>query len=238
MDWLYSLSGFLVGLVVGVTGVGGGALMTPLLVLVFGVAPVTAVGTDLLFAALTKTGGAWAHTRRGNVAWNIVGWLAAGSVLASAVTLALLHLFVPDPGKLSAIVSVALGFALILTAGALLFRERLHAWAARRAVSGPRSATGSPQRTVALGAVLGVLVTVSSVGAGALGVTVLFLLYPGLAVARIVGTDIAHAVPLTLVAGLGHAAAGAVDWKMLVGLLICAYPMILPGSNVSPLVTG
>src|SRR3989441_6443877 len=123
MDWLYSLSGFLVGLVVGVTGVGGGSLMTPLLVLVFGVAPVTAVGTDLLFAALTKTGGAWAHTRRGNVAWNIVGWLAAGSVPASAVTLALLHLFVPDPGKLSAIVSVALGFALILTAGALLDRK-------------------------------------------------------------------------------------------------------------------
>src|SRR5437773_2084541 len=199
MDWLYSLSGFLVGLVVGVTGVGGGSLMTPLLVLVFGVAPVTAVGTDLLFAALTKTGGAWAHTRRGNVAWNIVGWLAAGSVPASAVTLALLHLFVPDPGKLSAIVSVALGFALILTAGALLLREKLHAWAARRAASGPRSATGSPPRTVA----------------------------------RIVGTDIAHAVPLTLVAGLGHAAAGAVDWKLLVALLIGSLPGIWLGSALS-----
>src|SRR6266545_1065496 len=222
MDWLYLLSGFVVGLVVGVTGVGGGSLMTPLLVLVFGVAPVTAVGTDLLFAALTKTGGAWAHTRRSNVAWNIVGWLAAGSVPASAVTLALLHLFVPDPGKLSAIVSVALGFALILTA-----------WAARRAASGPRSATGSPRRTVALGAVLGVLVTVSSVGAGALGVTVLFLLYPGLAVARIVGTDIAHAVPLTLVAGLGHAVAGAVDWKLLVALLIGSLPGIWLGSALS-----
>src|SRR2546422_8653335 len=147
MDWLYTLSGFAVGAIVGLTGVGGGSLMTPLLVLVFGVAPVTAVGTDLLFAALTKTGGAWAHARRGNVAWSIVGWLAAGSVPASAVTLVLLHLFVPDPGKLSAIVSVALGFALILTAGALLFRERLHAWAARRAASGPLSATGSPRRS-------------------------------------------------------------------------------------------
>ena len=184
MDWLYSLSGFLVGLIVGVTGVGGGSLMTPLLVLVFGVAPVTAVGTDLLFAALTKTGGAWAHARRGNVAWNVVGWLAAGSVPASAVTLVLLHLFVPDPGKLSAIVSVALGVALILTAGAL-------------------------------------------------GVTVLFLLYPGLAVARIVGTDIAHAVPLTLVAGLGHAAAGAVDWKLLGALLIGSLPGIWLGSALS-----
>src|SRR6266545_683633 len=126
MDWLYTLSGFAVGAIVGLTGVGGGSLMTPLLVLVFGVAPVTAVGTDLLFAALTKTGGAWAHARRGNVDWKIVGRLAAGSVPASAVTLLLLHLFVPDHGKLSAIVSVALGVALILTAGALLFREKLH----------------------------------------------------------------------------------------------------------------
>src|SRR4030088_1182246 len=100
MDWLYSLSGFLVGLIVGVTGVGGGSLMTPLLVLVFGVAPVTAVGTDLLFAALTKTGGAWAHARRRNVAWNVVGWLAAGSVPASAVTLGLLHPFVAHPRQL------------------------------------------------------------------------------------------------------------------------------------------
>ena len=147
MDWLYSLSGFLVGLVVGVTGVGGGSLMTPLLVLVFGVAPVTAVGTDLLFAALTKTGGAWAHARRSNVAWNVVGWLAAGSVPASALTLVFMHVFVPDPGKLSAIVSVALGFALILTALALLFRERLHVWAARRAAPGPHSGTHSPRRT-------------------------------------------------------------------------------------------
>ncbi len=127
MDWLYTLSGFAVGAIVGLTGVGGGSLMTPVLVLVFGVAPVTAVGTDLLFAALTKTGGAWAHARRGNVDWKIVGRLAAGSVPASAVTLLLLHLFVPDHGKLSAIVSVTLGVALILTAGALLFREKLHA---------------------------------------------------------------------------------------------------------------
>lgn len=231
MDWLYSLSGFLVGLVVGVTGVGGGSLMTPLLVLVFGVAPVTAVGTDLLFAALTKTGGAWAHARRGNVAWNVVGWLAAGSIPASAVTLVLLHAYVPDPGKLSAIVSVALGFALILTGGALLLREQLHALAARHVTSGPYSA--SPRRTAALGAILGVLVTVSSVGAGALGVTVLFFLYPGLAAARIVGTDIAHAVPLTLVAGLGHAAAGVVDWKLLGALLIGSLPGIWLGSALN-----
>jgi uncharacterized membrane protein YfcA len=231
MDWLATLSGFFVGLIVGITGVGGGSLMTPLLVLVMGVAPVTAVGTDLLFASLTKTGGAWAHARRGNVDWNVVGWLAAGSVPASAATLLLLHLFVPHPDRLSAIVSVALGIALILTACALVLREKLHAWAARRAPASadPRSIA---RRTLAVGAVLGVLVTVSSVGAGALGVTALFFLYPGLAAVRIVGTDIAHAVPLTLVAGLGHAAAGAVDWKLLAALLLGSLPGIWLGSSL------
>src|SRR5690349_13119895 len=151
MDWLYALSGFSVGLIVGLTGVGGGSLMTPLLVLVFGVAPVTAVGTDLLFAALTKAGGAWAHARRGNVDWNVVGWLAAGSVPASAVTLVLLHVFVPHPDKLSAVVSVALGVALILTACALLFRENLRALAERRAPI-PIDKKAAPRRTLIVGA--------------------------------------------------------------------------------------
>jgi uncharacterized membrane protein YfcA len=232
MDWLTSFAGFTVGLIVGVTGVGGGSLMTPLLVLLFGVAPVTAVGTDLLFASVTKAGGAWAHARRGNVDWSVVAWLAAGSVPASATTLVLLHLFVPHPDRLSAIVSVALGVALILTACALAFREKLHAWAARRAgASVDRASTAL--RTLITGAVLGVLVTVSSVGAGALGVTALFFLYPGLAAARIVGTDIAHAVPLTLVAGLGHAAAGVVDWKLLLALLVGSLPGIWLGSSLS-----
>jgi uncharacterized membrane protein YfcA len=233
MDWLTTLSGFSVGLIVGLTGVGGGSLMTPLLVLAFGVAPVTAVGTDLLFASVTKTGGAWAHARHGNVDWTVVGWLAAGSVPASALTLILLHLFVPHPDKLSAIVSVALGVALILTACALVFRERLHAWAERRAPANVDRRSTS-RRTLTVGAILGVLVTVSSVGAGALGVTALFFLYPGLAAARIVGTDIAHAVPLTLVAGLGHAAAGAVDWNLLAALLVGSLPGIWIGSSLSP----
>ncbi|MGB5081553.1 MAG: sulfite exporter TauE/SafE family protein [Burkholderiales bacterium] len=230
MDWIFTLSGFAVGAVVGLTGVGGGSLMTPLLVLAFGVSPVTAVGTDLLFAALTKTGGAWVHARRGNVDWKIVGRLAAGSVPASAVTLLLLHLFVPDHSRLSAIVGTALGIALMLTAGALIFKDSLRAWAARR---GGAPGASTLRRTLATGAILGVLVTVSSVGAGALGVTALFFLYPGLAAARIVGTDIAHAVPLALVAGLGHAAVGAVDWKLLTALLIGSLPGIWVGSTLS-----
>jgi len=232
MDWLSTVSGFSVGLIIGLTGVGGGSLMTPLLVLGFGVAPVTAVGTDLIFAALTKAGGAWAHARRSNVDWSVVAWLAAGSVPASAATLLLLHLFVPHPDELSAIVSVALGIALILTACALVFREKLQVWAARRATASVHRKL-TLRRTLIVGAILGVLVTVSSVGAGALGVTALFFLYPGLAAARIVGTDIAHAVPLALVAGLGHAAAGVVDWKLLVALLLGSLPGIWLGSSLS-----
>ena len=232
MDWLTTFAGFTVGLIVGVTGVGGGSLMTPLLVLLFGVAPVTAVGTDLLFASVTKAGGAWAHARRGNVDWSVVAWLAAGSVPASAIALVLMHFFLPHPGRLSAIVSVALGIALILTALSLVFRDRLHTWAARRAPANVHRVS-TARRTLIAGAVLGVLVTVSSVGAGALGVTALFFLYPGLAAARVVGTDIAHAVPLTLVAGLGHAAASVVDWKLLVALLTGSLPGIWLGSSLS-----
>jgi len=233
VDLLYILSGFAVGAIVGVTGVGGGSLMTPLLVLLFGVSPVTAVGTDLLFAAITKTGGAWAHARRGGVAWKVVGLLAAGSVPASVLTLVVLHYFVSDQNTLAGVVSAGLGVALLLTGGALLFREPLRRWAARRAGSRPAGGRDrTAARTVAVGAVLGVLVSVSSVGAGALGVTALFFLYPGLAAARIVGTDIAHAVPLTLVAGLGHAAAGAVDGSLLASLLVGSLPGIWLGSHV------
>src|SRR2546421_5423048 len=146
MDGLYILSGFLVGAIVGVTGVGGGSLMTPLLVLLFGVSPVTAVGTDLLFAAITKTGGAWAHARRGGVDWKIVGLLAAGSVPASALTLVWLHYFVSDHKALANVVSVGLGFALLLTAGALLFREPLRRWAAQRSAGATGSASGRTAR--------------------------------------------------------------------------------------------
>ena len=232
MDFPYIVSGFLVGTLVGMTGVGGGSLMTPLLVLLFGVAPATAVGTDLLFAALTKTSGVFAHARRDNVDWNAVGRLASGSVPASVVTLVLLHIFVSDSARLSAIMSATLGIALILTAGALVFREELRVWAGRHA--GARILPESPPaRTIAAGAILGVLVTASSVGAGALGVTALMFLYPGLGAARIVGTDIAHAVPLTLVAGLGHAAAGAIDWRLLAALLVGSLPGIWIGSALS-----
>ena len=235
MDFLTVLSGFAVGALVGATGVGGGSLMTPLLVLFFGVAPATAVGTDLLYAALTKTGGAWAHARRKNIDWRIVFLLASGSIPAALLTLPVLHVLSVDPQRYSAVISATLGVALILTALVLLFRERLRVFALRRAsrTSFLASALRSPAATVVTGIALGVLVTVTSVGAGALGVAALFFLYPGLAAVRIVGTDIAHAVPLTLVAGLGHAAIGGVDWSLLGNLIVGSLPGVWLGSALS-----
>ena len=209
MDWLYIFSGFAVGFIVGVTGVGGGSLMTPLLVLAFGVAPVTAVGTDLLYAGLTKMGGSWAHARRGTVDWVIVKRLAMGSLPAALLSMALLHYLALDDKSLKSLITSVLSVALILTALALLLKPYLQKLGRREdGVVFELHAHHLPGATILTGAILGVLVTISSVGAGALGVVVLLFLYPRLPMAKIVGTDIAHAVPLTLLAGLGHAANG------------------------------
>ena len=208
MDFAYPLAGFAVGAIVGLTGVGGGSLMTPLLVLLFGIHPSVAVGTDLLYASVTKAGGTAAHTLRGSVDWKISGALATGSLPAAALTLLAIHRFFPGGiGAAATLISVALGVALVLTALALIFRQRLQRFSLKRpgAARDPRQTW---RLTVLTGAVLGVLVSISSVGAGALGVTVLFFLYPRLPTAKIVGSDIAHAVPLTLVARSGTLVAG------------------------------
>jgi uncharacterized membrane protein YfcA len=233
MDWLYPLSGFVVGLIVGTTGVGGGSLMTPLLVLLFGIAPATAVGTDLLYAALTKLGGSWAHHRRGTVDWRIVRRLASGSVPAALLSLWALHVLQLEPQQLKDLITGVLSIALVLTALALLLKPWLQRW--RQAADANDSepyARHLPAATVATGAVLGVLVTLSSVGAGALGMAVLLYLYPRHGAARLVGTDIAHAVPLTLSAGLGHAALGSVDFALLGALLLGSLPGIWLGSHL------
>ena len=225
-----SFSGFVVGLLVGLTGVGGGSLMTPLLVLLFGFKPATAVGTDLLYAAITKGGGSWVHHRHGNVDWAITGRLALGSIPAAGLTLWLLARLGVGSHGAPALISVVLGVALLLTAASLIFRQHLLDLARRRpARSDLRRHTGPA--TVIVGAILGVLVTISSVGAGALGVTALSFLYPQLATRRIVGSDIAHAVPLTLVAGLGHWWLGTVDVVLLVSLLIGSLPGIAFGAH-------
>ncbi len=234
MNWVYSASGFVVGLIVGLTGVGGGSLMTPLLVLLLGVSPATAVGTDLLYASLTKAVGSCVHARRGSVDWRIVGLLALGSLPASLITVHFLHDYSLKGSALQSLVSTMLGVALLLTAAALLLREQLSRLAQRSALSGSawRVHWIAPL-TVLTGVVLGVLVTISSVGAGALGVVALLMLYPKLPAVRVVGTDIAHAVPLTLIAGLGHASLGTVDWHLLVGLLIGSIPGISIGSYLA-----
>ena len=232
MDWLTSLtslSGFIVGLIVGLTGVGGGSLMTPLLVLAFGVAPATAVGTDLLYAAITKAGGIYVHDRQGTIDYRVAGWLALGSVPMAVATTIALHMIAPAPEILAATIKGTLGVALILTAAALIFRARLAALSPTANWSAGRIAAA----TVATGAVLGVLVTLSSVGAGAVGVAALIFLYPDKPAVQIVGTDIAHAVPLTLVAGLGHAALGTVDLVLLATLLVGSIPGVMLGSHLS-----
>lgn len=234
MDFFVSIgSGFFVGMLVGATGVGGGSLMTPLLVLLMGVAPATAVGTDLLYASITKMGGAWAHGRRKNIDWRICGLLAAGSLPAAGLTLLALHSLSVDPDLYARLLKQCLGVALIISAFALLLKDRLHAWALRRSSQRAQGPDRSPHATVITGAVVGALVTATSVGAGALGVAALLFVYPGLAAVRIVGTDIAHAVPLTLVAGLGHASLGGVNFELLGTLLLGSLPGVYVGSHVS-----
>jgi uncharacterized membrane protein YfcA len=226
IDPAQSVSGFAVGVVVGLTGVGGGALMTPLLVLLFGIHPATAVGTDLLQAAVTKAGGTYVHARYGRVDWYITGFLAAGSIPTAILTVFGLQRLAGGLGG-SRIITLVLGCALVLTACALALRPYLSRRPRPQEMPVPRR----PLLTAAAGVVLGFVVTISSVGAGALGVTALFLLYPQLKTSRIVASDLAHAVPLTLVAGLGHWMFGSVDFHLLLSLLVGSLPGIYIGSH-------
>jgi uncharacterized protein len=226
---LYTASGLAVGALVGFTGVGGGSLMTPLLVLLFGIHPATAVGTDLLYAGLTKICGSVVHGLNDAIDWRVVGRLASGSVPSAALTLWTLSHFGIDSKGTSAAITTTLGFALILTAVTLVFRKRLLAVSAR--FFDRRTDRQIEAMTITLGVVLGVLVSMSSVGAGAIGVTVLLSLYPKMPTVRIVGSDIAHAVPLTLIAGAGHWWLGSVDWHVLVSLLLGSIPGIAIGSH-------
>jgi uncharacterized protein len=230
IDPYHAIAGALVGLLVGITGVGGGSLMTPLLVLMFGFAPSTAVGTDLLFASATKTVGSGVHGFRGTVDWKIVRRLAMGSIPASIVTLLLIQRLGKLDRAAEHAITTTLAVTLIGTAAAVLFRTRIVIWATR--TFGTRSSDHRTLATVALGAILGVLVSLTSVGAGAIGVTALIVLYPGLPVARIVGSDIAHAVPLTLVAGVGHWLIGTVDLTLLASLLVGSVPAVVIGSLI------
>ncbi len=235
----YVLGGALVGAIVGATGVGGGSLMTPLLTLAFGLPAQIAVGTDLLFASITKFSGAAAHWRRGNIDWRLTGWLALGSVPAALATIGALHAWHPDPAQFATFVRPALAAALLLTAVSLVLRPRIQELGRRFVLrpGAPLTADAPipvrPRPTVALGALIGVMVTLTSVGAGAIGVVALLFLYPTLSAKRLVAVDIAHAIPVTLVAGLGHVALGTVNWTVLVALLIGSVPAIALGALVA-----
>jgi uncharacterized membrane protein YfcA len=229
------LAGFAVGLIVGLTGVGGGSLMTPILIFFFGVKPYLAVGTDLLFAAFTKMGGTVSLARQKLVPWRVVAQLSAGSLPAALLTLLVLRQLGPTSAAVQSLMTNTLGMALLLTAVAMLYK-------AARGKQLPRQLPESQldrathvrhwSLPVLFGAVIGTLVTLTSVGAGAIGVSVLLLLYPLLPLPRIVAADIAYAVPLTLVAGLGHASLGSVDWPLLAKLLAGSLPGIWLGTRL------
>jgi uncharacterized membrane protein YfcA len=215
-------------MLVGMTGVGGGSLMTPILVLLFNFHPATAVGTDLLYASVTKTVGTAVHNKRETVDWKIVISLACGSVPSSIATIYVMSRVGTLAEHAAGVLNLILGATLLLTGISVFFRPWIIRWA------GPRFDHASSRRvsgwTVLLGFVLGILVSVTSVGAGALGTTVLLMLYPTLPVARIAGSDIAHAVPLTLIAGIGHWLIGSVNFTLIAALLLGSIPGIIVGS--------
>ncbi len=211
MESLAVISGFAVGAIVGVTGVGGGSLMTPLLLGVFKLNPAVAIGTDLWFAAITKSGGSWAHHRHGHVEYRITALLLAGSLPATLATVAALQLSGRTAGW-SGTLTLTLGIALLLTAVSVAYRRAWHALGLRLEQWLPQRRKGA--LTVAAGALL-------------------LLLYPRLPAQNIVGTDIAHAVPLTLVAGIGHALLGHVDWGLLAALLVGSLPGIWLGAQLT-----
>jgi uncharacterized membrane protein YfcA len=228
----YITAGFAVGLLVGMTGVGGGSLMTPLLTLLFGVSPSVAVGTDLAFASITKGAGTITHRFNGTVNWAIVRRLCLGALPAALIATLVLSRFGALDARIGQVIRYSIAGSVMLTVVALLFRRRMLAWIKahpERQLQG-RSLSVA---TVIAGAVLGTLVTISSIGAGAVGATLLVMLYPKLTPAEVAGTDIAYAVPLTAIAAAGHWWLGSIDWTLLVTLLIGSLPGITLGSMLA-----
>ncbi|TFW30480.1 sulfite exporter TauE/SafE family protein [Massilia horti] len=229
MSVTYIISGFAVGLLVGMTGVGGGSLMTPLLTLLFGVSPSVAVGTDLAFASLTKAAGTITHRVNGTVQWQIVRRLCLGALPAAIIAALALRHFGALDDRIGQVIRYSIAVSVLLTVFALMFRRRMIAWiqaSPRRQLEGTTLALA----TIVAGAVLGTLVTVSSIGAGAIGATLLVLLYPRLTPAQVAGTDIAYAVPLTAIAAVAHWWLGSIDWALLLTLLVGSVPGITLGA--------
>ena len=228
----YIVSGFAVGLLVGMTGVGGGSLMTPLLTILFGVPPSVAVGTDLAFAAITKSAGTFTHRLRGTIRWDIVKLLCIGALPAAVATTLALKYFGTVDQSIGQVIRYSIAGSVMLTVVALMFKGKMLAWLnahPERQLQGRALDTA----TIVSGFVLGVLVTVSSIGAGAIGATLLVMLYPRLSSAEVAGTDIAYAVPLTAIAAFGHWWLGSINWMLLAMLLIGSVPGITLGSWIA-----
>ncbi|WP_299199107.1 sulfite exporter TauE/SafE family protein [uncultured Amphritea sp.] len=232
MEIAYSFAGLVVGFIVGLTGIGGGALMTPILIVVFGIPPVTAVSTDLLYAAITKFGGSISYARKKLVEWRVVFLLLGGSIPGSLLTLNYLD-GLGGLEKVEYLMNITLGVSLVLTSVAVFFRTRIRESVIK--LEGTRFEKQGrryrPYVTLIMGIVLGALVTLSSVGAGALGTALLILLYPRMTMQTLVGTDLVHAVVLTSVAGAGHYGMGNVDLWLLLCLVIGSLPGVFLGSH-------
>ena len=224
MDLYFIIAGAVVGFIVGLTGVGGGSLMTPLLVLGFNIQPAIAVGTDLLYAAITKSGGLWSHHKLNNIDWSIVKNLAKGSIPSTIIAVIVINYFDISNDAFEQLVSVTLGFMLIVTSATIIFKKQLSQFQSDR--------EPSQLLIISIGAVLGILVTLTSVGAGAICSALLFILYPMMKTTKIVGTDIAHAVPLTAIAGFGHFQLGNVDYLLLISLIAGSLPAIYVGAKL------
>tara|TARA_R110002072_G_scaffold48681_1_gene133006 strand:- start:21271 stop:22053 length:783 start_codon:yes stop_codon:yes gene_type:complete len=233
MDFSFTIIGFLVGFIVGMTGVGGGSLMTPILVLGFGIKPAIAVGTDLLYAAITKSGGVFVHYKHGNIQWPIVILLSLGSVPASIFSIFVIKHLDASGINYDNLIMSTLSIALILTALFLLTRNQLHKFSQKEQFSALKLLHRKYRKPVTIfaGVLIGILVTLSSVGAGVIGAAFLFFLYPRFKAIKIVATDLAHAIPITTIAGLGHAHIGAVNYVLLGSLLIGSLPGIYLGSH-------
>jgi len=238
MDWpsfWVVACGWLIGFLIGMTGVGAGSLTTPMLIFGFGLPPPVAVGTDLLFASITKATAAWRHQKLANIDWVILRWLATGSLPGAAALLAWLYVAHPETETLGRAIRVVLGYALLASAAA----NALYPWLADHdllAAFDLRKTGLGRFATIVLGAVLGSLVALTSVGAGAIGVVFLMILHPALRARQLVGTDIVHAIPLTLLAGLGHLGMGSVDFMVLGFLLLGSIPGIALSSRITGVV--
>ena len=235
MTLTFIASGFSVGLLVGLTGVGGGSLMTPILTLIFGVSPTVAVGTDLAFASLTKVTGTVAHRLQNNIRWEIVKYLSMGALPAAAIATFALQQIGTVNQDIGRFIRYSIAVSILLTVTSIVFRSRMIAWLdahPEKQLQGKSLAAA----TIVAGAVLGTLVTISSIGAGAIGSTILILLYPRLKPAEVAGTDIAYAVPLTTIAALGHWWLGTINWELLATLLIGSVPGIILGSFIARII--